>query len=105
MQDPITFLTTSDIDTLYYNQAMQAHDCKEFCIVMEKKVADHEEREHWTTFPKKDVPYDTHILQSVWAFKRKRRIDTREVYKHKARLAAHRGQQVHDVNYWEIYAQ
>jgi hypothetical protein len=64
---------------------------------MEKEVQDHKDRDHWETSPKKDVPLGTRILQSVWAFKCKQYIDTREVYKHKARLNAHRGQQTHGV--------
>jgi hypothetical protein len=36
--------------------------------------------------------------------KRKRRIDTRKVYKHKARLNIHGGQQTHGVNYWETFS-
>jgi hypothetical protein len=104
MEDPIAFSATSDADTLYYHQAMQAPDKAQFRLAMEQEVDDHEAREHWTVIPKKDVPYGTRILQAVWSFKRKRRIDTREVYKRKARLTAHGGQQVHGVNYWETYA-
>jgi Reverse transcriptase (RNA-dependent DNA polymerase) len=36
--------------------------------------------------------------------KRKRRLTTNEVYKHKARLSVHGGQQEFGVNYWETYA-
>jgi hypothetical protein len=106
MEDPIAFLaaTSTEADTLYYNQAMQAPDRKEFRIAMEKEVADHESREHWKVVSKQEVPLGTRILQAVWSFKRKRRIDTREVYKRKARLTAHGGQQVHGVNYWDTYA-
>ena len=35
--------------------------------------------------------------------RRKRRIDTRQVYKWKARLNVHQGQQEHGVNFWETY--
>jgi Reverse transcriptase (RNA-dependent DNA polymerase) len=36
--------------------------------------------------------------------KRKRRLRTNEIYKHKARLNIHGGQQELGVNYWETYA-
>jgi hypothetical protein len=107
MQDPIAFTATHDNDTLYYHQAMQVLDKVEFRVATgkEKEVQDHEDRDHWETFPKKDVPLGTRILQSVWGvFKRKHCIDTREVYKHKARLNAHEGQQVHGINYWDTNA-
>ena len=40
---------------------------------------------------------------SVWAFKRKR-MPSGELFKHKARLCAHGGQQQWGINYWETYA-
>ena len=70
MKDPIAFLTTTSNaeDTLYYNQAMQASDKKEFRVAMEKEIQDHEERDHWKVVPKTNVPLGTRILQSVWSF-------------------------------------
>ena len=43
-------------------------------------------------------------MNMVWSMKRKRRIDTREIYRWKARLNVHGGQQQYGVNYWETYA-
>ena len=40
----------------------------------------------------------------VWSMRRKRRIKIQEVYKWKARLNVHRGQQFHGVHYWDTYA-
>jgi hypothetical protein len=50
------------------------------------------------------VPASQDILPSVWAVRRKRRIDTREVYKYKARLNIHGGMQKHGVDYCETYS-
>jgi hypothetical protein len=50
------------------------------------------------------VPAGQDVLPAVWAFKRKRRIDTREVHKYKARLNIHGGMQKHGVYYWETYS-
>jgi hypothetical protein len=47
---------------------------------------------------------DQDVLPAVWAFRRKCRIDAREVHKHKARINAHGGKQKHGVNYWETYS-
>ena len=44
------------------------------------------------------------MLDSIWAMKRKRDIRTREVYKHKARLNIHGGQQEYGVHYTETYS-
>jgi hypothetical protein len=54
--------------------------------------------------PSEQVPKGTKILSSVWAMKRKRDLVTREVYKHKARLNVHGGQQQFGVNYNETYS-
>jgi hypothetical protein len=68
------------------------------------EVNAHTSKGHWELWSKSDVPADQDILPAVWAFKRKRRIDTREVYKYKARINAHGGKQTHGVNYWETYS-
>ena len=39
-----------------------------------------------------------------WAMRKKRQIDTRQVYKWKAHINVHGGQQEHGVNFWETYA-
>ena len=41
----------------------------------------------------------------VWSMRCKRRINTQELYKWKARLNVHGGQQEHSVHYWDTYAQ
>jgi hypothetical protein len=83
---------------------MEAHDVKEFQQAMLKEVDAHTENGHWEICARCDVPAGQDILPAVWAFKRKRRIDTRAVYKHKARLNIHGGMQKHGVNYWETYS-
>jgi hypothetical protein len=104
-EDPIAFATSrADPDTLHYNQAMQAHDASDFKAAMVKEVNAHTTKGHWTFVAKSSVPKGHDILSAVWAFKRKRRIDTRKVYKHKARINIHGGQQTHGVNYWETFS-
>ena len=46
----------------------------------------------------------TKLLDSVWAMQRKRRITAGEVYKYKACLNAHGGQQVQGIHHWDMYA-
>jgi hypothetical protein len=83
---------------------MNADDSAEFKTAMLKEVNAHTENDHWEVWEKADVPTNQDVLPAVWAFKRKRRIDTREVYKYKARLNIHGGMQKHGVNYWETYS-
>jgi hypothetical protein len=103
--DPIAFATSKSApDTLHYQGAMDAHDAKEFQQAMLKEVDAHTNNEHWQICVHCDVPAGHDILPAVWAFKRKRRINTRAVYKYKARLNIHGGMQNYGVNYWETYS-
>jgi hypothetical protein len=99
-EDPIAFATSkSDPDTLHFGEAMNAADSLDFKKAMLKEVDAHTDHDHWEVWEKSEIPTKQDILPSVWAFKRKRRIDTREVYKYKARLNIHGGMQKHGVNY------
>jgi hypothetical protein len=50
------------------------------------------------------IPQGTKVVPLVWSMKHKHRIDTREVYKWKARLNVHGGRQEYGMQYWETYA-
>jgi hypothetical protein len=104
-EDPIAFAANrSDPDTMHYGQAMRADDAQEFKQAMLVEVNAHTSKGHWELWEKADVPAEQGILPSVWAFKRKRRIDTREIYKYKARINAHGGKQKHGINFWDTYS-
>ena len=109
MDDPIRFIqccaaNKSDPDTMYVDQALKAPDREQFLDAMKQEVNDHHANKHWSIIPRSGLPEGTRVLPSVWAMKRKRRIATREVYKHKARLNLHGGMMEYGVNYWETYA-
>jgi hypothetical protein len=103
LADPIAFAATSNPDTLYLHEAMSAPDRDKFIEAIQREVQDHENFDHWELVPKADVPDSTIILPAVWSMKCKRRIQSNEVYKWKARLNLHGGKQVKDVHYWETY--
>ena len=104
MCDPIAFKASSDPDTLYYHEAMAAPDRKQFLEAIVKEVNAHIENNHWALVPKRDVPKDAKVLDAVWSMKRKRDIKTQQVYKYKARLNIHGGQQEYGVHYTETYS-
>jgi hypothetical protein len=95
---------SSDPDTFHYGIAMKQPDRAEFIKAMKEEVNAHTENGHWELLPCSAVPDGIKVLDSVWAFRRKRRIATQEVYKWKARLNVHGGQQEKGVNFWETYA-
>ena len=101
---PLVYKASADPDTMYVDQALKASDRDKFIEAMEKEVSDHIAKGHWRMIPKSQVPPGTPILPSVWAMKRKRRIESREVYKWKARLNLHGGKQEYGVNFWETYS-
>jgi hypothetical protein len=58
-----------------------------------KEVNNHIISKHRVLLPMSQVPKGVKVLDSVWSMKRKRDIKTRNIYKHKARLNVHGGQQ------------
>ena len=103
--DPIAYLAKSgDPDTMYLDDALKAPDRNEFIKAMQHEVAQHEERGHWVMIPRTQVPTGTKILPAVWSMKRKRRVATGKVYKHKARLNIGGHKQEYGVNFWETYS-
>ena len=108
MNNPIAFMAAStpqgDKDTMYFHQAMREPDSEQFQMAMIKEFKDHCTRNHWELAKVKNVPTGTRILDAIWAMKRKRDIKTGNVYKWKARLNVHGGQQTKGVNFWETYA-
>ena len=104
MKDPIAFKASSDPDTLYLHQALKQKDRNKFIEAMVKEVHDHESRYHWRVIKRTMIPDGHKVLPAVWAMRRKCCIQTKEVYKWKARLNIHGGKQEHGVNYWETYS-
>jgi len=104
LDHPISFAASSNPDILYLDDAMRAPDANEFRKAMAQEIKSHTDNGHWQIVDKSSVPGMASILPAVWAFRRKRRIKTQEVYKWKARLNVHGGRQEHGVNYWETYA-
>ena len=89
---------------MYFHQAMKEPDKEEFVKAMVKEYNDHTERKHWELVTKDQVPEGTKNFDSIWSMKRKRDITTRKVFKWKARLNIHGGQQEYGVNYFETYS-
>ena len=73
-------------------------------LAMEQEVKTHCEGKHWEVVPRTSVPDGKRVLPSVWAMRRKRRLDTQEIYKWKARLNMHGGKQQYGVDCWETYS-
>ncbi len=100
----MAYAASSDPDVMYLHEAMQQPDREEFKKAMTKEVKDQEARNNWEVVRREHVPTTATILPAVWAMRRKRRINTQEVYKWKARLNIDGSKQTKGVNFWETYA-
>ena len=104
LEDPIAFAAMNNPDILYWDQAMKAHDRDKFLEAVKVELDGHEKIGNYEPVPLEKVPKGTKLLDMVWSMRRKRRIKSQEVYKWKARLNVHGGQQERGVHYWDTYA-
>jgi hypothetical protein len=56
LSDPVAFLTRTNRDTMYFDQAMREPDADEFVKAAVKEVNDHIENKHWELVPRSEVP-------------------------------------------------
>ena len=94
--------TISDNDVYYFHEAMREPDRADFIRAMIAEINDHTTKEHWQLVERSTIG-EASTIKAIWSFKRKRRPDG-SVLKHKARLCAHGGMQVHGETYWDTYA-
>ena len=104
-RDPIhAYAASADLDTLYHHEAMREPDAPQFMKAMEKEFIDQWENGNFSLKKRTDIPEGARILPSVWAMKRKRKVLTGEVYKHKARLNLDGSKQLEGLDYDQTYS-
>lgn len=100
---PLSFATqTANNEAYHFHQAMQQDDREDFLQAMKDEIKAHEDNNHWALVLRSEIGNEP-TIKAIWSFKRKRRPDG-SLLKHKARLCAHGGMQIHGVNYWDTYA-
>ena len=104
LEDPIAFAASCNPDILYWDQAMKAHDRDKFIEAVGIELDGHEKMGNYEPIPIRNLPKGTKLTDMVWLMRHKRRINMQEVYKLKARLNVHGGQQEHGMHYWDTYA-
>ena len=85
-QDLMAYAISNDPDTLTYREAMNSPDKDKFVESMVKELESQMTMGVLKLVPKSRVPPTASILPAVWAFKRKRKQTTGEIYKWKGRL-------------------
>ena len=83
---------------------MKEHHRDKFIEAVGKELDSHEKMGNYEPIPISDLPKGTKLIDMVWSMRCKRRINTQEVYKWKARLNVHGGQQEYGIHYWDTYA-
>ena len=66
--------TTSDPDTMYYHQAMKAHNRKTFSDAIQCELNQHEENQTYALIKCEDLPINARLLPIVWQMQRKRNL-------------------------------
>ena len=97
--DPIAFTASVDPDIMYLNKAMRQPDKHKSIEAMVSEFNSHLVGAHWQLVPKTAIQLWNKLVPAVWVMRRKRRINTREVYKWKARLNMHGGKTTRGVHY------
>ena len=105
LENPLqAYAASADPDTMYLHEALRQPDRHKFIEAMQKEVEDHISKGVWELYPESKVPEGATIVPMVWSMKRKRRIETGEPYKWKARLNVDGSKQREGEHFWETYA-
>ena len=97
MYDFVT-IKNADNDTYTLRNILLEDDRVKFIEAMLGELDDHNSRYHWKFIDRDQMSKNTKTIMSIWSFKRKRFPDD-GIMKYKARLCAHRGQQIYGVNF------
>ena len=103
MEETLAFVSRSDPDTMYLEEALAQPDRNEFLAAMTKELEDHIGRRHWKIIPTSQVPKHKRPIPMVWSMKRKRN-PIGEVTRHKARLCAGGHKSIEFIDYWSTYS-
>jgi hypothetical protein len=79
MRYPVAFVSATDEDTMFYDQAMRSPDKQNFVEALVKEVNDYITSNHRVLIPRSQVPKGIEVLDYVWSTKRKRDITTQKV--------------------------
>jgi hypothetical protein len=82
----MAYAVSNDPDTLTFKEAMSAPDKDKFVESMAKELQSKLDLGVLFPLQRSKVPPTAHVLPAVWAFRRKRKQDTGQVYKWKGRL-------------------
>ncbi len=61
---------------MYYDQALQQPDTKQFTNAIVKEVNGHDNNTYWTLVKQQDVPKEAQVVLSIWAMQHKRDLAT-----------------------------
>ena len=100
----MAFAATNNSDTFCLHEAQREPDYKQFAEAMVKEIVNQWDNANFKLRLRSELKKGTPILPGMWALKRKCRILSGEVYKHKARWNLDGSKQVFGWDYEETYA-
>jgi hypothetical protein len=104
LPDLYAMAVSNDPDTLTFQEAMRAPDKAEFIKSMASEIQSQLKMDAYEVVPRSSKPPGDTLLPAVWAMRRKRKVTTGEVYKHKARLNLGGHRMTKGKDYDETYA-
>jgi Reverse transcriptase (RNA-dependent DNA polymerase) len=104
LPDLYAMAASNDPDTLTYQEAMQATDKGDFQKSMSDEINSQMKMGAYEVVLRSSKPPGDTLLPAVWAFRRKRKVATGVIYKHKARLNLGGHRMTKGKDYDETYA-
>jgi hypothetical protein len=62
--NPMSLLSKTDGDTMYWDQAIRQHDSEQFIKAAMDEIMSHQQNKHWEVVERSQVPPDTPVLDA-----------------------------------------
>jgi hypothetical protein len=63
--NPITYMSTSDPDTMYYHEILRHYDKEQFLDAMKLEISSHTTNIHWELINRSNIPPSQRVLPCV----------------------------------------
>ena len=103
-EDILAMKASTNLDTMYYHEAMHEPNEEQFCAAMRKEVDDQLDNGVLQLVWRDSILPNAAILLAVWQMKQKRHIKTWEIYKWKAHLNIDGTRSVYKRDYEQTYS-
>lgn len=105
LSNPVAFAAgaKNNPNILSQSQMLRAEDSDAFVATQIPEIRGLEDMQVFEYHPASDMPHGRPLLNAIWSYRRKRRVDG-TLLKHKSHICADGSQMQHGIDYWESYA-